>query len=48
MATTRQADMVIDLNDESMSLREAMVGMIHEYARHLGHPTSCVSGSTDA
>ena len=29
--------MVIDLNDESMSLREAMVGMIHEYARHLGH-----------
>ena len=26
------------------SLREVLVGTIHEYARHLGHATCCVSG----
>jgi len=31
-----------------MSLREALVGMIEEYARHMATPTCCASGSTGA
>jgi hypothetical protein len=30
-----------------MSLREVLVGMIEEYARHMGYATCCASGSTD-
>ena len=33
---------------DRISLGEVLVEMIHEYARHLGPPTCCVSGSTDA
>jgi hypothetical protein len=31
-----------------ISLREALIGMIGEYARHMVTPTCCASGSTDA
>jgi hypothetical protein len=32
----------------ALSLREALVGMIEEYARHLGTSTCCATGSTAA
>lgn len=34
------------VGQESMQLREVLVHVIEEYARHNGHATSCVSGST--